>query len=113
VTATPNAVLDGANLTVAWTVANDGPDTAADGQYTWSDRVVLVNDQGDEIRTLGTFARSLGVIAGGEYSRSETFAAPLLQGTYRVRVTAAWSGNLPDPVAANNAALSDFVTIAA
>jgi hypothetical protein len=104
-------VLDGQYLTVTWKVANDGPDTAQDGQYVWTDRVSLLDGSGNVVAVLGTFVRSLGVVSGGDYTRSETFLAPLLQGLYRVQVEVDVLSRLPDPDRANGTALTDFIQI--
>jgi len=83
--------IAGRSLNVAWTVGNVGEGTTGDGIpggmiSDWSDRLVLSGNRlrGDADDTLlGTFARSGGLAAGAEYTRSVTVSLPAgIEGDY-------------------------------
>ncbi|MCW9030677.1 MAG: hypothetical protein OQK58_04255 [Gammaproteobacteria bacterium] len=84
--AAPLSALDGDEIDLSWTVANNG---TASATGKWTDIVYLQRiDVTDSQRiTLGRFTYELGIDAGKTYTRTERFTLPdHIQGSYRITV---------------------------
>src|SRR5262245_25588514 len=82
----PSAADAGADVTVSWTIGNQGTGPAAP---PWVDAVFLSQDGsiGTGDRLLGTFAHTLGVAAEDSYSNSQKITLPSISaGSYFVLI---------------------------
>lgn len=98
----------GQNLTVQWTVRNDGTEATSPGQ-AWYDLVRLIRGDGAVVSSLGVY-RSQALAVGETYQQSLTFQLPLTvdlpAGDYRVEVWADGYQYLPETNNNNNSRLA-------
>ncbi|MBI3347611.1 MAG: hypothetical protein HY020_10425, partial [Burkholderiales bacterium] len=111
----PASANSGNDITVGWTVKNNGG-AAATVTGGWVDRIVLSRDaivgNGDDI-VLAEVPRSASLASGADYSQTSTVRIPTrIDGSYRIAVISDATSKVTEPdTRADNAKLSAAIAI--
>ncbi|HEV6968860.1 CARDB domain-containing protein, partial [Roseateles sp.] len=111
----PASANSGSDISVSWTVRNNGAATAS-ATGGWVDRIVLSRDDiagnGDDI-VLAEVPRGTALAAGASYGQTATVRIPTrLDGSYRIAVISDATAKVTEPdTRADNARLSAAIAI--
>ncbi|MEM7806664.1 MAG: FG-GAP-like repeat-containing protein [Planctomycetota bacterium] len=109
VVATPAGGASGRDIDVSFTVTNDGGRPASE---LWSDRVLLVEANGNNPIALGDLSRPVELAPGQSYTRTNRYTLPEgISGDFRIRVETNFQQQQFESDGSNNVADSDVFAV--